>query len=244
MRSLSYQNIRNLIMHMPRALMLAASTYFVGFAASGAILINGGFEAPTVSGGLGMATYTMPLGAPNEFGWTLSSGSIDHLNSGYWQPSEGSHSIDLNGISRGTIFQDFASGVKGNYAVRFDLSANPDLGTRGDGLSNGLRTLEVFFGRASGALASLGTYSVDSGPRSINDMMWLTFTTSEIFIDDLNAIYRLQFSSLNEGVGATALDNVQLISGNVQIIAEPNTMALIGFGLTGILLRRRLKSAH
>jgi hypothetical protein len=170
--------------------------------------------------------------APAGFGWTIATGNLDVLPSAYWQPSSGNQSIDLNGSTTGSIYQDFTFSSAGIWAVQFDLSANPDLVARGDGLATGLRSVRVDFG-TPGLMTSLGTYSLDSAPRTIANMQWVTFTTPQVVVSG-SVLYRLQSTSLNPGNGGNALDNVQL-----QIVPEPSAVAILCSGLIGCLFLHR-----
>lgn len=193
----------------------------------GAGLINGSFEAPPIAYGAG---YTV---APVGFGWTIASGNIELLSSAYWQPSNGNQSIDLNGSTTGSIYQDFIFSSSQTWVVKFDMSANPDLNTRGDSAGSGLKSMRVDFG-TPGLMTTLGTYSLDSAPRTIANMQYVSFSTPEILVSD-SVVYRLQFTSLVGGINGPVLDNVQL-----QVVPEPSAAALLCSSLVGfIALRRR-----
>lgn len=152
-----------------RILCLIATIGLTLSSVADAALINGSFEEPALSQ-LG-ANYST---APAEFGWTITSGDIDVVVSNYWQSSSGNQSVDLNGTTAASIYQDFMFSSAGRWAVQFDLSANPDLFTGGDGLGSGLKTMRVDFG-IPGAMTHLGTYSLDSTPRTTTSMGWVTF---------------------------------------------------------------------
>ena len=201
-------------------------TCLTTLSASGTGLINGGFEAIPVS------VPTSYFVAPAGFGWTVVSNDIDILPSTYWQPSGGNQSIDLNGGSPSSIYQDFNFSSAGTWTVKFDLSSNPDLFSRGDGLGTGFKNLRVDFGPI-GSLTSLGTYSLDSAPRTVSNMQWVTFTTPQIIVSD-SVLYRLQFTSLVPGIAGNALDNIQL-----QVVPEPSTIALLSSSLIGFCIYRR-----
>ena len=187
-------------------------------------LSNGSFETPVTEFGTFYST------APPEFDWTIASGNIEVLSTAYWQASSGSQSIDLNGASAGSIYQDFTFSSSGVWAIRFDMSANPDLGSRGDGAGTGLRTMRVDFG-TPGLMTTLGTYSLDSDSRAIDNMNYVTFMTPAVAVSD-SVIYRLQFTSLSSGLGGPVLDNVLLVP-------EPSTWALFCVGAIVCLLRWR-----
>ena len=61
---------------------------------------NGSFES-----GVAFSDPFITLNATDSTsitGWTVSAGSIDYIGS-YWQPADGSRSLDMNGLSTGAI---------------------------------------------------------------------------------------------------------------------------------------------
>jgi hypothetical protein len=186
-----------------RSVLLVASTWLTVSSATGEGLINGSFEAPKQSRPI--EEYSA---APAGFGWTIATGEVDVLNSDYWQPSSGNQSVELNGTTAASIYQDFTFSDAGTWTVKFDMSANPDLFARGDSAGSGFKTLRVEFG-IPGVMTNLGTYSLDSAPRTVGDMRWVTITTPEIVVSN-SVPYRLQFTSLTQGIAGPVLDNVLL----------------------------------
>ena len=130
------------------------------------------------------------------------------LASGNSRFSSACFSEGLGGAAPATIYQDFTFPHAGTWFIQFDLSANPDLFTQGDGLATGPRTLQVDFG-IPGALTNLGTFSADAESRTINHMQWTLIITPQIQALE-GVVYRLQFSSLSPGIGGPALDNVSI----------------------------------
>ena len=57
-------------------------------------------------------------------GWTVSSGSVDIIFLPGWSASDGVRSIDLDGLSAGTMTQTFDTTPGTTYEVNFDLAAN------------------------------------------------------------------------------------------------------------------------
>jgi choice-of-anchor C domain-containing protein len=85
-------------------------------------LTNGGFEDGTHSG----AGYdTLAAGSTALDSWTINTGEIEWIGS-YWQPAEGTKSLDLAGNVPGTISQAIATTVNNTYVVSFKLAGNPD----------------------------------------------------------------------------------------------------------------------
>jgi len=181
------------------------STWLTVSSAAGAGLINGSFEAPMLSRSI--EEYSA---APAGFGWTIATGEVNVLTSDYWQPSSGNQSIDLNGTTAASIYQDFTFSNAGTWTMKFDMSTNPDLFARGDGLGSGFKTWRVDFG-IPGLMTNLGTYSLDPAPRTVGNMRWVTFTTPEVVVSN-SVLYRLQITSLAQGNAGPALDNVVLSS--------------------------------
>ena len=76
--------------------------------------------------------------------WTVSAGNVDWVGNSYWQASQGTKSVDLDGVENvnGAIQQRITTVVGHTYAVAFDLSGNPDNGPA-------LKTGTVGFGASS-----------------------------------------------------------------------------------------------
>jgi choice-of-anchor C domain-containing protein len=133
---------------------------------------NGGFElGPTtpvnfcaVCGAPYIGTFFAPYtGIP---GWTVTAGSIDIIyltGSAGWSPSEGLRSIDLDGLSGGTMVQTFDTVAGSTYTVSFDLAANF---YAGDLIKSVLVTAPGFS----------QTYTFSSAGRTALNMGWVTET--------------------------------------------------------------------
>lgn len=98
-------------------IVLALSAAGVG-TVLGQNVFNGSFEsgvAPPLGGEF--------IPAPNSgaiAGWTVQSGSVDHIGSDTWPAAEGSRSLDLNGHDAGTIVQTISGFVPGRpYRLAF-----------------------------------------------------------------------------------------------------------------------------
>jgi hypothetical protein len=191
-------------------LIILLPIYLITAAPLGAGIINGSFETPvTVPGGTTFFSTSPPV---TGFGWVVASGSIDLLQT-YWQTADGIQSVDLDGESQGAIYQDFTFDSSGSWAIRFAMSANPDF--------SGDKSVRVDFGPASGSLTTLGTYTLSSNGRTLNNMQWVTTTTPTITAQ-AGVTYRLEFTSLTPGAYGPALDNVQLVT-----VPEPGSVSLL-----------------
>ena len=105
---------------------------FVSSRASAASVIDsihgagaGSFELPnqTITN---YATYR--AGSTDLTGWTVGSGSVDHVKSNVWMPSNGSYSLDMNGTlasgapDPGSITTTIGTIVGATYRISFDVS--------------------------------------------------------------------------------------------------------------------------
>jgi hypothetical protein len=187
---------------------------------------NGDFETPVPAG---QAGYTGTPALPGV-AWQVASGDIDVVRT-LWQPASGAQSIDLNGYTQGTIYQDFTFSAGGQWAVMFAMSANPD--------SPDIKALNVSFGPSGGPMTSLGNYVLSPGTRTYANMQWISLTTSSVNVQD-SVLYRLQFSSLNPASNyGPALDNIQLVQ-----VPEPGALSLLGVGAMLVLRFARRKSVR
>jgi choice-of-anchor C domain-containing protein len=146
-------------------------------------------------------------------GWTVSQGSIDYIGT-LWQASNGSRSLDLQGLTSGTIQQTFNTTIGATYRVTFDLAGNP-IG------SPAIKQMRV---RTGGSSAD---FSFDATGKSATNMGWVSkswdFTAN-------STTTTLEFIGLGGGRNGPALDNVSVIA-----VPEPSSMlGLLSLGVLGI----------
>jgi choice-of-anchor C domain-containing protein len=197
---------------------LAAGLAVAG-GAGAATFFNGSFESASVDPG---ATFVELNGGSTAIdGWTVGGDSIDYIG-GYWQPQDGSRSIDLSGKANGSVSQTFDTVVGQSYLVNFFLAGNPDGGP----------AAKVAISSATGGPVQSNTFTVTGGDTR-STMNWAPYTyrfkatgTSTV----------LSFASATGTPYGPALDNVS-VSG----VPEPAEWALMlmGFGGLGVALRRR-----
>jgi choice-of-anchor C domain-containing protein len=157
-------------------------------------ITNGSFESGTFNPG---AFTALPTGSTAMTGWTVSAGTVDYIGT-YWQASNGSRSVDLNGFSTGAISQTFSTVPGLTYNVTFDMSGNPAGGPA-------LKTMNVSAGGAPTAYS----YDVVANGNTLANMKWapksFSFTAT-------SANTTLTFASTTPSVPSCcygpALDNV------------------------------------
>lgn len=192
-------------------------------------IVNGSFETGTAISPAPFQTLNA-TDSTSIAGWTVTSGSIDYIGS-YWTAQDGGRSLDMNGLTAGSISQTITGLTVGQgYKVSFWLAGNPDrqdLGT--------IKTLGVT------ASAGSDTFTFDVLGSSLPTLNWVLksffFTATDTSAD-------LTFASLTGGsfpAFGAALDNVSLSE-------TPLPPALILFGSAlaglGLLGRRRRRSTN
>ena len=86
------------------------------------LLPGGGFETP---GGLRRGKARALYARNHELGpWRITAGSVNVQR--YWPVAEGRQTVDLNGVTPGTIEQTFATIPGQVYQLLFDYANNPD----------------------------------------------------------------------------------------------------------------------
>ncbi len=203
---------------------IALATLMLAGASHAAAFTDGSFsEAAAMGNSYGAVGYD---GAGNTIGpWTLDSGSVDLIKS-YWQLTpNGSYSVDMNGVTAGSISQTFDLAA-GTYVLSFYMAGNPD-GTPAS------KSVDVSVGDQS-----LVPYTFVNSGQSEGNMGWkletLKFTST--------GSTTLTFASTT-GVGSSyspfgaAIGGVTITS----VVPEPASLGLLlaGIGMLGVMSSRR-----
>jgi choice-of-anchor C domain-containing protein len=88
------------------------------------LISNGSFEAGTPNDNVS-GFDTLNAGNASILGWTIGGDSIDWIGK-YWQPANGSRSLDLSGLGLGSVSQTIPVINSQLYTVSFWLAGNPD----------------------------------------------------------------------------------------------------------------------
>ncbi len=185
-------------------------------------ILNGSFEQGTDPG----AFQPLPAGSGNITSWEIIGLSVDYIGT-VWQASDGTRSLDLEGIEAnagGGVQQSFATDIGQMYEVTFDIAGNP-VGAAA------IKVLNVSAGDNN------QNFSFDTVESSLEFMNWdtrmFTFTAT-------STSTTLAFTAVSplSGFGA-ALDNVDVHP--VLPIPEPSTGLLLGAALAGLAVYRRCR---
>jgi choice-of-anchor C domain-containing protein len=200
----------------------AAALAFLGVASPASALVNlisnGSFELGTNDAGFG-GFSTIP-GSASINNWSVG-GSVDWIN-GYWSAQDGTHSVDLNGTSIGSLQQTIATVAGQTYKLSFYISGNPDNGL-------GAPTLTASAGDQSFGLG----YTLF--PSNTHTQMGWDFRSYNFVATGATTV--IGFNSTTENCcWGPALDNV-----TVSAVPELSTwtMMLFGFGGIGFWAYRR-----
>jgi len=156
------------------------------------LLPDGGFETPKVL----PTSKARTLSAGNRAlaPWRITAGSVDVQS--YWPAVEGTHTLDLNGVSAGTIEQSFATIPGQVYQLLFDYANNPDRPAR--------RATASVTVTGDGTLLSTSIAHTDSTPTKMKYARFL-----ETFVAD-SATTTVRFASTTRGSFGIILDGVSV----------------------------------
>lgn len=192
----------------------------------GQAIANGSFEQgvdPNANGGNNLGLVAVDTTSID--GWTVSLGSVDYIGT-RWQAGEGERSVDLSGVTSGTLSQwvdGFAPGDA--YRLSFLISGNPEAGAS-------TKTLRVGIGGQS------ADFTFDTGGFDAVNMGWRAES-----LDFLASSSSLEFSftGLDNHPYGVALDDVFLTRLGVLPAVSANdssSLALFGTVLAGFVMIR------
>jgi choice-of-anchor C domain-containing protein len=156
------------------------------------LLPDGGFETPKIHPR--KKARTLFAGNPALAPWRITSGSVNVQT--YWPAAEGTHTLDLNGVSAGTIEQSFATIPGQFYQLMFDYGNNPDAHVRTAGATVTVAGL--------GTLLSQDIAHTGSTPRDMKYTRFFGF-----FLAD-STTTTLKFTSTTAGAYGVVLDAVSV----------------------------------
>jgi choice-of-anchor C domain-containing protein len=128
--------------------------------------------------------------------WTIGGSSVDVVGPNLWIASDGTRSIDLDGVAEGTLSQIFDTVAGTSYKVTFDLGGN----------FYGGPTVKTGTVSAAGQSQSL---SFDDAASTPANMGWAQQTFVFVATD---ASTELSFASTLGGDAGLALDNVSVMA--------------------------------
>ena len=180
---------------------------------------NGSFESAAVNPGGGF--ITLGSGSTSITGWQVVTASVDYIGT-FWQAADGNRSVDLNGNQGAAgIRQTFDTETGKTYRVNFSLAGNPD----GDPTT---KTLNVSAG------ASIQGFTFSTIGATHADMNW---EPRSFLFTATGTSSTLTFQSTTPGAFyGPAIDNVTVSA------PEPMTLALLGSGMLGVAIRRRVSA--
>ncbi|MBX3616635.1 PEP-CTERM sorting domain-containing protein [Nitrosomonas sp.] len=190
----------------------AITTIFAAPASAAVTIFSDNFDS--------YSPLTLNWTPPVASGWTVSSGTVDLIGTGFNDilPGNGNY-IDLDGsTSNSGVFANSVNLISGvTYTLSFDLAGSQRGSTE---------TVDINFGTASTSVTLGG-----SAPLTAYD---LSFTPSA------SGVYGFSFENLGGDNVGLLLDNV-----SVSAVPEPETYAMLlaGLGMLGFMLRSRKTNA-
>ncbi len=163
---------------------------------SASLIENGGFE----SSGAPSNGVTTRFAGQTIGGWTVEEGSVDIIPESYWQSAGGIFSIDLDGDSPGTIFQELVTEEGEQYTLFYARSGNFEGGNRIP------KIIEVFW---NGQLVSSDTV-VFTGQTNSN-MLWRTVHIRNLIATGPSSEIRIRSTAVATSSHGPVLDEIRLI---------------------------------
>lgn len=176
---------------------VAAAAFSNGSFETGPGIPPPGGNSPLIAGD----TTSMPP-------WTVSAGSIDWIDNGYWQAKAGLRSLDLSGTAAGGISQTFDTTPGATYSVTFWMSGNPLGGPA-------VKTMTV---GAVGSPAATFTYNTSTAGNTLADMRYAAKAYSFTAACD-SRTSTVTFTSAVAGNYGPVLDDVKIALATTQPVS-------------------------
>ena len=176
-RKLGFALICALAFAAPMAWSAAADSEGAAVSQAGNAVDNGNFERPSVPEG----SFNTYVQGQSFGGWTVGFGNVDHVGT-YWDAGDGTQSVNLNGTTAGSVFQNVATKAGQRYELRFLMAANPDVAAF-------TATMRVLWDGAE-----IASPNFNSGGHSISDLGW---ERRSYTVTATQAVTRLEFASGN-----------------------------------------------
>lgn len=189
-------------------------------------VVNGSFELgtdPNANGGENIGLF-----APDSTsldGWVVSSGTMDYIGN-RWAAGEGARSLDLSGVTTGTIYQTVTGFTPGAaYRLSFLLAGNPEGGSS-------VKTARVGVG------SEFADYSFDTTGFSASNMGWRTESLD--FIAAASSL-SISFVGLDNNPYGAALDDVSvapMTNSSPVPAGDLNTPWMLAVAIAGLVLAK------
>ena len=210
----------------------AATALILSSSVNASLIINGSFEGGSPSPPDGSF---ITLDSPNTSieGWTVTGGSVDWIHSNYWNASNGLYSLDMSGLSAGTIEStSFATVIGQEYLLTFDIAGNFAEKFWGTDPTAITMEMNVDVGNTVSTLFTSNWFDT----YSYQNMGWIEQRLIFTATDTLTSI---TFTSLEDKGYGAALDNVSVTG----VVPVPAAIWLFGSGLLGLVGFARRKKA-
>ncbi len=167
---------------------------YTPIAAQTNIVQNGSFELPDI-GMTKIPTFQVVGPGTGITNWTVESGNVKLVRT-LWVAAAGSQSLDLNGTTPGTIFQDLPTTAGKTYRLSFSLAGNP----------TGAPPAKQMDVLVEGSI--LGSFTFTTTGKTAQNMGWQRFERD--FVAP-KATTRIRFQSTTAGGSGPALDDVSVV---------------------------------
>ncbi len=155
---------------------------------------------------------------------TLSGAGIEVQNNVAGKSSHGTKHVEIDSHNNTTFYQALTTALNKQYTFSFDFSARP-------GTSASTNGLDVFWTNSLSNLTAATRVANIVGPKAV----WTSFNTTVTGNGTNYLVFR--GTQTSDSFGAY-IDNVSVTAP----VPEPETYALMGVGLAGLLAARRRKA--